>query len=227
MAMGRKRSFDAEAALDRAMRVFWRHGYEGASLAELTAAMGISPPSLYAAFGNKEQLFAAAVARYAAGPASHVAVALAAPTARQTFVALLQATVERLSDPGTPPGCLMVQGALAAGEAGAAAQQALAAAREAAVAALAERFARAAAAGELPSEEDPQALARFTMTVIHGMAVQAAGGADRAALAAVAALALRAWPSSIRAPGNHVPEPPTHSRKKSQRDVDPAAGRSS
>jgi AcrR family transcriptional regulator len=157
--------------------------------------MGISPPSLYAAFGNKEQLFAAAVARYAAGPASHVAVALAAPTARETFVALLQATVERLSDPGTPPGCLMVQGALAA--------------------------------GELPSEEDPQALARFTMTVIHGMAVQAAGGADRAALAAVAALALRAWPSSVRAPGCHVPEPPTHSRKKSQRDVDPAAGRSS
>src|SRR6185312_6508146 len=94
---GRPRAFDAERALDRALNVFWRKGYEGASLPELTKAMGINRPSLYAAFGNKEALFKKALDRYASGPAGYVGRALAAPTARGVFEALLEGAIGMMS----------------------------------------------------------------------------------------------------------------------------------
>src|SRR5438093_7941762 len=110
---GRPRAFDCDQALDRALQLFWQKGYEGTSLSDLTEAMGINRPSLYAAFGNKEALFRKALDRYAHGPASYVREALNEPTARAVVERLLRATADALRDPRTPPGCLAVQGALA------------------------------------------------------------------------------------------------------------------
>src|SRR5438093_11447325 len=113
--VGRPRAFDVDEALDQALKVFWRKGYEGTSLPDLTRAMGINRPSLYAAFGNKEALFRKALDRYNDGPAAYVREALEEPTARAVVEALLRGAVEQLSSPRHPQGCLMVQGALSCG----------------------------------------------------------------------------------------------------------------
>src|SRR5438876_1611267 len=114
--VGRPRAFDVDEALDQALKVFWRKGYEGTSLPDLTRAMGINRPSLYAAFGNKEALFRKALDRYAQGPAAYVREALSKPTARAVVQHLLLGAVEMATDPRHPRGCLAVQGALACGD---------------------------------------------------------------------------------------------------------------
>jgi len=192
---GRPRAFDAERALDRALDVFWRKGYEGASLPDLTRAMGINRPSLYAAFGNKESLFRRAVDRYANGPAGYVREALALPTARQVVERLFREGVRMGTDPKHPRGCLMVQGALTCGDAAEPARRELAGRRAAAEAALRRRLERARREGDLPPGARPADLAKYVVTVLHGMSVQAAGGASRAELVRVADTALRAWPT--------------------------------
>src|SRR5881397_579443 len=110
--VGRPRAFDVDEALDQALKVFWRKGYEGASLPDLTEAMGINRPSLYAAFGNKEALFRKAVERYVEGHACHVRGALAEPTARGVVRRLWLAGIDLIADPRRPRGCFLVQGAL-------------------------------------------------------------------------------------------------------------------
>jgi AcrR family transcriptional regulator len=192
--MGRPREFDVDEALDRALEVFWRHGFEGATIPDLTAAMGINRPSLYAAFGCKEELFRKALARYAAGPAGFVREALARPTARQVVEQLLRGTIAMLTDPRHPRGCLMVQGALTCGAEADAARQTLADQRAAGETALRQRFEQARKAGDLPTAESPADLAGYVLAVVYGLAVQAAGGAGRRRLERVADLALRAWP---------------------------------
>jgi AcrR family transcriptional regulator len=198
--VGRPREFDTEEAVDRALEVFWRCGYEGTSIPDLTAAMGINRPSLYAAFGNKESLFRRVLDRYAAGPAAYVREALDEPTARAVAERLLAGTVDMLTDQGNPRGCLVVQGALACGEAAESVRRELAARREAVELAIRRRFERGRADGDLPADSDPTGLARYVTTVIHGMGVQAAGGASRSDLRRVAEIALRAWPASGASP---------------------------
>lgn len=196
MARGRPRQFDAERALDEALLVFWRHGYEGASLAALAAAMGVNMPSLYAAFGNKEALFRKALDRYLERPASYLPRALEEPTARSAVEALFCGAIEMAMNPRHPDGCLLVQGALAAGPGAESIRQQLSLTRAAAEAAVRRRFEHALAAGDLPAGVDAAALARYIVTVIWGLSVQAAGGANRAQLAEVAEFALRAWPET-------------------------------
>jgi len=191
---GRPRGFDVEQALDRALKVFWRKGYEGTSVDDLTAAMNINRPSLYAAFGNKEKLFRRALERYSNGPASHVCDALNAPTARAVAERMLLGTVTLLTNPRYPRGCLIVQGALACGDASESVQRDLAMQREAGVAALRKRLERAWREGDLPKNSSPADLARYVSTVAHGLSVQAASGASRAELMRVVKTALRAWP---------------------------------
>jgi AcrR family transcriptional regulator len=196
MQKGRPREFDCGEALDKALHVFWSRGYEGTSLSDLTEAMGISRPSLYAAFGNKEELFRRALDRYAeVAPGQIHREALALPTARAVVERLLRGFAETLTDPKHPPGCLAVQGALSCGEAAQAVKDALAARRAAGQAALRERLERAKAERDLPPDSDPAALARYVATVTQGMSVQAAGGTKRAELLEVAEMALKAWPS--------------------------------
>jgi AcrR family transcriptional regulator len=191
---GRPREFDAEKALDRALQVFWRKGYEGASLPELTKAMGINRPSLYSAFGNKEALFRKVLDRYVEGPAAFVRTALAEPTARAVAERILTGSLDLLANPRSPRGCLMVQGALACGEAAESIRRELASRRDMAEEAIRRRFERARDEGDLPAHLDVGDLARYLVTLMRGMAVQAAGGTSREELRRVVVLALRAWP---------------------------------
>ena len=178
---GRPRGFDADAALDRAVEVFWRRGYEGASLGDLTEAMGINRPSMYAAYGNKEELFRRALARYAEADMAYARKALEESTAYAVIESFLRANADAISRPDRPAGCLSIQGGLAAG-------------RLAGEQALAARLARAVDEGDLPPETDPAALARYVMSVSEGNAVHAAAGVGRAALHATVDIALRAVP---------------------------------
>jgi AcrR family transcriptional regulator len=196
MRTGRPREFDADKALDRAMRLFWKKGYEGTSLTDLTRAMGISRPSLYAAFGDKEQLFRKALDRYGAenGRVSNIINALNQPTAKKVAEQLLRSTVDGLTCPKNPHGCFLVQSALACGESAQAVRIELIARQKQSQAAVRKRFARAVAEGDLPAKTDTADLARFIATVTAGLSVQASGGASRDELLAVVEMALRAWP---------------------------------
>jgi AcrR family transcriptional regulator len=194
--MGRPRGFDAELALERALEVFWRQGYEGATLTDLTDAMGITRTSMYAAFGNKQELFRKALERYTLGPASYGVRALEEPTARAVAEQVLHGAVQCTTRPGRPAGCLTVQGALATGEGGQAAHDALVAWRRDGEAALRARFARARDEGDLPADSDPSLLARYIGTVVYGMAVQAATGVAQEDLLPIIDLALQSWPTS-------------------------------
>lgn len=191
---GRPRSFDLDKALDAAMQVFWRKGYEGASLSDLTQAMGIKRPSLYAAFGDKQALFRKVLDRYDSGPAAYVHEALQEPSARAVAERLLQGAAELLSSPGNPHGCLSVQGALACAETANPIRQELISWRAAGEAALRRRFKRAKSERDLPPDSNPGELARYLATLAYGMAVQAASGATRRDLLQVVKTALRAWP---------------------------------
>jgi AcrR family transcriptional regulator len=192
--IGRPRGFDADEALERAMVVFWEQGYEGASLTDLTSAMGITKTSMYAAFGNKEELFRKALERYTEGPAAYAAQALEEPTAREVATAFLAGSVGASTRPDRPAGCLGVQASLTAGDAGRTARDTLIAWRDEGRSRLRDRFQRAVDEGDLPPDADPGLLARYIMTVANGIAVQAASGAGRDELQQVADVALRNWP---------------------------------
>ena len=194
MRKGRPREFDADKALDAALRLFWRHGYEGTSLAMLSDAMGIKAPSLYAAFGNKERLFRKSLERYLQGPASYLLAALKEPTARRAVRKLFEGAIDLAMRHRRPDGCMLVQGALATGPDAAPIRRELSKWRSAAEAAVRRRFQLAVAQRDLPANSDPERLARYVMTLIWGMSVQAAGGANRAELEQVAKLAMRCWP---------------------------------
>ena len=192
MRMGRPREFDAETALDQAMEVFWRHGYEGATIAQLTEAMGINPPSLYACFGNKEGLLMAALARYTKLRGVWMDEVVAAPTARDVAERMLMGIADKQTDPANPPGCLLVQGGIACGTGSENVPFELAARRAQNEDQLRERFVRAKAEGDLKPSSDPAALARYVSAVSVGMGVMASSGADREALRQVADVAVQA-----------------------------------
>lgn len=191
---GRPRAFDPDTALERAMHVFWTKGYEGASLSALTRAMRINRPSLYAAFGNKEQLFRKVLDRYVDGPLAYFGKALTAPKARNVIEQIFFGAARMAGDPRLPAGCLMVQGALACGDAAGSVRKETAGRRAASEVALRHRLQRAKREGDLAKNADAAELARYVMTVLQGMAVQGADGASPDQLRRVAQVALRAWP---------------------------------
>jgi AcrR family transcriptional regulator len=193
--MGRPREFDTDEALCKALQLFWKQGYEGTSVSDLTEAMGITRPSLYAAFGNKEELFLKALNRYAEKNMAFFGEALAAPTAKEAVFRLLHGFVDAQTDKNMPAGCLGTNGALACSAAGDPVRQELILRRSTAEQQLEKRLALAHRVGDLPAEEDPADLARFVMTIAQGTSVQAASGVDRESLHRVVDSALRAWPS--------------------------------
>src|ERR1700730_11098442 len=195
MPSGRTRQFDLDEALDRALKVFWACGYEGATLLELTKAMGINRPSLYAAFGNKEQLFRKPLARYQTGPMSFLTEALREPTARSAAEAIFSGFIHMQRNREKARGCLIVSGALASGEEAETVRQELTRLRQAIVAVFRKRVGRAVENGDLPKGTDCATLGRYVATVLGGLAVQAASGTPEKELRLVAAMAMRAWPS--------------------------------
>jgi AcrR family transcriptional regulator len=188
--MSRYREFDTDAALECALNLFWRKGYEGTSLSDLTKAMGIARPSLYAAFGNKEELFRKALQRYDSTCMTFMRESLHQPSARAVVSHLLYGFADAQTNPPHPPGSLETTGAIACSEEAEQVKQELTRRRIADEAALRSRLEDAKIAGDLPVSCDPGTLAQFVMSVAHGMAIQAASGADRNALHRVVEMAL-------------------------------------
>jgi len=192
--MGRPREFDVQDALDRAMEVFWRQGYEGASVAELCQAMGIRPPSLYAAFENKAGLFRHVIDRYLEQKTRYVAEAFEAPSARGMVEGLVRGCADFLAEKGKPAGCLFMRSATAWSDGEECVWQELATRRAEGEARLRERLERAAADGELPPGIDPGEFTQYVAAVLEGMSARAAAGASAAELRQIGEMALRAWP---------------------------------
>ena len=191
---GRPRSFDRDEALRRAMVVFWERGYEGTSISDLTAAMGIAAPSLYAAFGRKEDLFRQAVDLYEATEGAIRADALeGGPTARAAIEAVLRTDALTHPDPATPNGCMVVLAATAGTTENDEVRQFLADARRGSLTSFADRIRRGVAEGDVPASADAEAMAGFYVTVMQGMSIQARDGADTAALDRVVDGAMAAW----------------------------------
>jgi AcrR family transcriptional regulator len=191
---GRPRAFDADVALEKAMKVFWQKGYEGTSLSDLTEAMGINRPSLYAAFGNKEELFRKALDLYSEGPAAYFIKALNEPTARAVIGSVLQSSVDLLSNPSNPRGCLVLQGALCCSDDAGTVRQEAQERRMKAQEHIEARLQRAQAEGDLPSHVNPADLARYVTMVMHGLSVQASNGATRDEMKRAVDIALQALP---------------------------------
>jgi AcrR family transcriptional regulator len=193
---GRPLSFDRDAALETAMHVFWERGYESASIADLTAAMGITPPSLYTAFGDKEQLFLEAIERYALGYGNISARALSEePTARGAIERWLTEAANELTEPCHPKGCMVVMAATNCSAAAERVQDALLLRRTEAIAEVGRRIQGGIDSGELPPETDAKDLANFYATIYQGMSMQAKDGATNESLMATVRTAMRSWPS--------------------------------
>lgn len=190
--MGRHREFDVAESLDKAMKVFWSKGYEGASISDLTEAMGINSPSLYAAFGSKEGLFTAVLNHYDSSRSGLLTRILAEPTAAKVALSYLCGVVEFATDKHHPPGCLLVQAGLSCGDLDI--PRALARHRAGVELALRERFECAKRQCDLPGDVKPADLARYLLTVANGICVQAASGAHREELRSIVSLALAGFP---------------------------------
>ncbi len=192
--MGRPREFREDAALDAAMRVFWEKGYEGASLDELTGAMGINRSSLYASFGHKKALFEKVLAHYQQGPMAFFSAALQQPNARAVVESLLRHSVKLLADPSNPKGCLSLQGGLACSAEADAVKQQMIDWRKGALSILQRRLQRAQAEGDLSEAANPKDLARYVIILMNGLSVQAVNGATLSEMNRAIDLALRTLP---------------------------------
>lgn len=195
VAKGRPREFCTDAALAAALRVFWSKGYEGASLTELTAAMGITRPSLYAAFGNKEELFRKALDLYEAEKLDYVGKALAEPTARAVAEHFMRGALENQTRKSEPHGCLGVISSVACGAEAESIRDEVLARGASAKRKLVERMQQARTDGDLPAHIDPEAITSYLYAVLQGMAVQAGAGATRTELEQLVETAMLVWPS--------------------------------
>ncbi|WP_259996852.1 TetR/AcrR family transcriptional regulator [Leisingera sp. M523] len=189
--MGRQRAFDTGHVIEQAMLLFWERGYEAASMADLSAAMGVNPPSIYAAFGNKQALFERCASHYAQNIAAYAPRALdEEATAAKALHRYVFEAIEAFSGKERPKGCLLVSAATNCGTASTGAQKLLAGYRQASEAMVAARIRRGIEDGDMPSASDPDLLAKYIAVLIQGLAAQARDGATADALHSVAELAL-------------------------------------
>lgn len=191
---GRPLSFDRAKALEQAMLTFWRHGYETSSINDLTAAMGITAPSLYAAYGDKKRLFLEAMRLYAGSPYDIEQALSEAPTSREAARRMLVAAAEAFTGELTPRGCLLASATASGSEASADVQRAVAQVREEIKSRLKARIGRDVSQGLLPAAANSDSLAGLVIAVIQGLSVLARDGADRPELLTIAAAAMDAWP---------------------------------
>lgn len=195
---GRPRGFDRDLALRRAMEVFWERGYDGASMTDLTTAMGINSPSLYAAFGDKETLFRAAVDLYGRTDGGHTARALREePTAYAAIEAMLRDNVAAYTDPGLPSGCMVVLAGATYATRTAPIREFLVEARRETGEDIRARLERGVAEGDLAPDTDTAALASFYSTVLYGLSIQARDGVGRDELSAAVDSALRVLAAAV------------------------------
>ncbi len=194
--MGRPRIFDTEQALATAEELFWRKGYDGASLSDLTSAMGIVAPSFYFAFKSKQALFERVLERYRAERMGYVDAAMSQPTARAAAEGLLYAMANSLTDPACPPGCLAINNAMPAAGIDDPVRIKVTEVRLDLQRTLESRLVQAQEDGDLGRDVDPVVLARTILTFAWGMAIEAQSGATRAQLHATADMALKGWPGS-------------------------------
>jgi AcrR family transcriptional regulator len=191
---GRPREFCVDEALVHALRVFWSKGYEGASLTDLTEAMGITRPSLYAAFGNKEALFRKALDLYERDKLAYISQALTAPTARGVAERLLRGALEMQTTGSDPKGCLGVINSVACGAEAESIKAEVLARRASSDSALLARLQQAKDEGDLPAHMAPEGLVRYLIAVIQGLALQAGAGASSAELHGLVETTLELWP---------------------------------
>ena len=194
LSRGRPREFCVEAALSAALAVFWSKGYEGASLSELTEAMGVTRPSLYAAFGNKEALFRKALDLYEREKLAFMGAALEAPTSRGVAERILTNALSMQTSTSGPRGCLSVISSVACGSEAESIKAEVVARRASSEAALLARFEQAKAEGDLADGTDPAALVRYLTAILQGMAVQAGSGVPKDSLEQLVATTLSLWP---------------------------------
>jgi len=192
---GRPREFCVDQALAAALGVFWSKGYEGASMTDLTQAMGITKPSLYAAFGNKESLFHKALDLYEREKLEYTRVALEQPTARAVAEYFMRGAIDAQMSSCDPKGCLGVISATACGAEAESIKADVIQRRASSQAALVERFEQAKRDGELPEHIDAQGLTSYLYALLQGMAVQAGSGATRADLERIVETSLMVWPT--------------------------------
>jgi len=193
---GRPLSFDRDTVLERAMHLFWQKGYESTTVHDLTLAMGITAPSLYSAFGDKEQLYLEAVERYRSNAGEYACDFLDQhPTARDAVRALMIDACVSMTDPDTPTGCMLVNSAATAAVASPRVQEAVSQCRQAAQTDLTRRIERGIREGDVPAHVNASMLARFYVTVLTGIAIQSREGLTCADMRAVIESAMQAWPS--------------------------------
>jgi AcrR family transcriptional regulator len=186
---------DRDVGLEIAARLFWERGYEGTSIADLTKAMGVTPPSLYATFGSKDDLYQQALDHNAAQENKRGLEALQGDMSAYDAIALyLYDAAKRFTDPARPPGCMVSTAVLQHAEENESVAKVVAARRRRAIQAIRTRFERAVSEGELPVDADADALARFYAAIVQGMSAQSCDGADTATLTRLADIALSAWP---------------------------------
>jgi TetR/AcrR family transcriptional regulator, copper-responsive repressor len=196
---GRPATFDRDAALNAAVSLFWRHGYDGTSISMLTEVMGVTPPTLYSAFGSKEALYREALTRYRQQETEANAEVLdGSPTVYRMLEGFLRTSASRFTAPEGGRGCMVSVGCVQSGPDGQAAVAATAAARGEALQRFIALLDAAKRKGEIPAETDSVVVARFYTAIVQGMAVQATDGADTGQLNALADFALAAWPGSSR-----------------------------
>jgi AcrR family transcriptional regulator len=188
---GRPIGFDKEAALEGAMLLFWKHGYEGTSMADLTRVTGLNPSSIYAAFGDKRALFSLAVKRYLKTRAQYAAKALAQPTLEKVIRALFDSTVAFLTAPNHPPTCMTLGGAVGCSVEASPARDIMTEIRRQNESAMRERFLLAQKSGELSKDVKVDDYTRYLSTIIAGLSIQAANGSTKAQLKRTAQMALQ------------------------------------
>jgi len=191
---GRPREFDIDEALAAALRVFWSKGYEGASLTDLTEAMGVTRPSLYAAFGNKEALFRKALDLYEREKLAYVGEALKAPTSRGVAERLLRGALEMQTSDREPRGCMRVIGSVSCGPEAESIRADLMARRQSSQRALCDRMEQAKEEGDLPDGTDVEGLCAYLGAILQGMSIQAGCGATKEQLQALVETSLAMWP---------------------------------
>jgi AcrR family transcriptional regulator len=188
---GRPIGFDKDAALEAAMLLFWERGFEGASMADLTLAMGLNPSSIYAAFGDKQALFSLAVKRYLKTRAQYATEALQEQTLERVICGLFDNTVAFLTTPGHPPSCMTLAGAIGCSLNAAPARDLLTEVRKQNEAAIRARLLKARKSGELSKDIDVNDYTRYLSSILAGLSVQAANGSTKAELRRTAEIALR------------------------------------